>query len=132
LKILVSWKDSYSVRIPQIDDQHKALIDLMNRLYAATQTGETLAAVAKALDELEDYTEVHFACEERLMTEHRYSGLAAHRSQHATFIRQLEGMQGKLDGGDPMIGIETLEFLRNWLADHILNSDRAYTRELVG
>jgi hemerythrin len=132
LKIFVSWKDSYSVRIPQIDAQHKALIELMNRLYAATQTGETLAAMSRALDELEDYTEVHFACEEKLMEERGYSGLAAHRVQHTAFIRQLETLQQRFEKEEPTIGVETLEVLRGWLADHILTSDRAYARELVG
>jgi hemerythrin-like metal-binding protein len=132
VKVFVSWKNSYSVRIPQIDAQHKGLIDLIKQLYAAMQAGKALEATSKTLDELAHYAETHFACEENLMAEHRYSGLAAHRQQHIGFTERVWDLREKFRAGRLTISIETLEFLRNWLADHILNSDRAYARELAG
>jgi hemerythrin len=126
---LITWKDSYSVRIPRIDAQHKRLIDSLNQLHAAMQAGKAQEALAEVLEDLVRYTETHFASEERLMTERGYSGLAGHREQHRGFATQAQELRGKFRAGRLAVGIETLQFLRNWLTNHILNSDMAYARE---
>ena len=72
------WKDAYSVRIPEIDAQHKILIRLINELHAAMLCGQAAGAMAGIMDELVRYTDIHFRHEEALLERRRYSGLAAH------------------------------------------------------
>jgi hemerythrin len=126
---LVAWNTSYSVGIPRIDAQHQGLIGLVNQLYAAMQDGKAQAALSPILDELLRYAEIHFASEESLMAERRYSGLAMHRQQHRSFTEQARDLREKFRAGRLAVSIETLQFLKNWLTNHILNSDQAYARE---
>lgn len=56
-----TWSDSYSVGIPEIDEQHKALFDLMERLHKAIAARQGSAACIEILKELVDYTRIHFA-----------------------------------------------------------------------
>ena len=127
---LIVWKDSYSVRIPKIDAQHKILIDLTNQLHGAMLTGKAQEALAKILNDLVSYTDTHFAYEESLLISRRYSGLATHQQQHRALVGQVRELSEKFRGGRLTLSIETLQFLKNWLTSHILSSDQAYAREL--
>ena len=56
----LEWTDSYSAGNAHLDEQHKGLIALINRLDDASMTGPVL-------DRLQDYVDEHFRDEERLM-----------------------------------------------------------------
>jgi hemerythrin len=127
---LIKWKDSYNVRIPRVDSEHKVLVDLINQLHAAMLSGQAKSAMAKILSELILYTENHFTYEEGLLAQRRYSALAAHKLQHAGFVTQVRELSAAHQAGRTSISIETLQFLKNWLTSHILSSDQAYAREL--
>jgi hemerythrin len=73
---LMTWGPKLSVGVPQIDDQHKKLIELVNRLNEAMIAGHGRDLIGSTLSELVKYTQYHFACEERLMSTH---ALRAHR-----------------------------------------------------
>jgi hemerythrin-like metal-binding protein len=128
--VLFPWKDAYSVRIPRIDTQHKGLIAIINELHAAMSEGRAKQAMSRIMDELIDYTERHFAYEESMLRQNRYSALADHQLLHAKLTAQVHQLRDKLRAGKLTVTIETMQFLKNWLSGHILSADMAYAREL--
>ncbi|MBI1986387.1 MAG: hemerythrin family protein, partial [Rhodospirillales bacterium] len=78
----VAWSDDYKVGIAAIDNDHKTLFGLVNRLHDRIKAGDGEDAVGDALDGLVDYIETHFAREERYMEECGYPGLVAHIRKH--------------------------------------------------
>ena len=62
---LFKWSPEYSVNIKTIDNQHKELISILNRLFVAVFNREGDKAIAGILDALMTYTKTHFALEER-------------------------------------------------------------------
>ena len=128
-KLLIAWSEEYSVAMPEIDAQHQVLFDLLNRLWAAiikrAGRDEMMAIVA----ELERYTVAHFAAEEAFMAATGYQDLEEHKLAHRIFVDKLAAEKKiVLAGGN--LSLDLLKFLKDWLADHILVSDKAYSLAL--
>jgi hemerythrin-like metal-binding protein len=122
---IVRWEDSYSIGLPEIDDQHRVLFDIMNRLWSATIHQAGQAELLGIVDQLEKYTRNHFAGEEAFMRALGYPRLEEHRKAHQSFIdRIMAERQSAVSGGQP--GLELLRFLNDWLVGHILVTDRDY------
>ncbi|MDR0529514.1 MAG: bacteriohemerythrin [Zoogloeaceae bacterium] len=121
-----SWSDEYSVGIDEIDEQHKTLFKLVNRLHKAITDKEGSSVCGSILDELVDYTRVHFALEQTLMRIGNYPDYEAHCVLHKNLVSEVEALQQKIASGRAAISFELLQFLRNWLTKHILSEDMKY------
>ncbi|MDH3235780.1 MAG: bacteriohemerythrin [Alphaproteobacteria bacterium] len=118
----LKWDDSYSVGNARLDDQHKGLIRLINRLGSG-------APVPIVLDELQIYVDEHFRDEERMLGKAGYPELAAHKLQHAAFEEWLEASRQACRSGE-VVGLlrdSISSYLKTWLINHILVSDKAYS-----
>ena len=125
-----SFRDTYSVGIPQIDNQHKGLIRLINDLQAAMMAGKGKQVLSSIINDLIRYTEGHFAFEEALLQQRGYSALAAHKQEHKELTRQVHELRDKFQSSELTISMDVMKFLKNWLASHILERDKAYAKEL--
>ena len=123
---LVSWSDTYSVGVKILDDQHKGLIALLNEMHAAMMQGQAQRAAGPLLKKLLDYTRVHFAAEERLMSQSRYAGLAEHRARHQDLSSRVAEFVARKQKDDPAMYLPMLNFLRDWLTTHIQKEDKAF------
>jgi len=123
---LFSWTDEYSVRIPQIDAQHKKLVGLINVLHEAMASGKGKEALAKILAELVDYTKVHFRLEEQLMQQRGYLDYLTHKAEHDRFIMQIQDFQLQFQASKLTLTIQVMNFLKDWLKNHILGADKKY------
>jgi hemerythrin-like metal-binding protein len=74
----LAWKESYSVGINQIDEQHKVLFQMLNKLYDAMKEGKGKAVLVNLLSELFEYTKYHFKTEEDIITKYNYSKVKEH------------------------------------------------------
>lgn len=125
---LVQWEDSYSLGLEQIDDQHKTLFNIMNRLWSAIVRRAEAVEMDVILGELEQYTVSHFTAEETFMRAAAFSGFEGHKKQHEDFIARLQSARVGTQSGKH-ISLELLHFLRDWLVNHIMVQDRAYADE---
>jgi hemerythrin len=125
-KDFFKWSADYSVNIASLDDQHRELIAILNRLYVAVSKLEGGQAIAGTLDSLTNYTEEHFALEEGLMQRANYPDFDAHQAEHQRFLAQLDQFRKKHVLEDKPIYFEMLGFLKAWLKDHIQCVDRKY------
>jgi len=125
---MVTWDDTYSVEIQEIDEQHKRLIEIMNELYTAIAHKSNRDLISDVLDKLVDYTKVHFAVEETLMRVFHYDGYDEHKAIHDRIVTQVLEFQGKFRSGNDSVGMELLLFLKDWLFDHINKVDKQYVK----
>ncbi len=125
---IISWDNTYSVDIQEIDEQHKCLVEIMNELYIALANRSDTQLIGHVLDKLVDYTRIHFAVEETLMRLFNYSEYDQHKATHDMIVEQVEDFQRKFHTGNNHVGMELLMFLRDWLFDHINKADKQYTK----
>lgn len=129
---LFPWDDKLKTNHPNIDSDHKKLVDLVNKLYDAMQAGKGKEACGQVLNELINYTKTHFAMEERLMAAHSYARTADHKAEHAKLIKEVSDFKAKFDAGSLTITASLLSFLRDWLVNHISKSDKALADSIAG
>ncbi len=123
---LMTWNDNFSVNIKQVDDQHMKLVDLLNNFHDAMKSGKGREAMGMTFTALIDYTLYHFGTEEALFAEHKYPDSAAHKKEHEALTKQARDLSERFSGGESVISAETMTFLKNWLNNHILGSDKKY------
>lgn len=129
-EVFFKWNPDYSVNIKAIDDQHRELVNILNRLFVAVSKREGDKAIAGILDALMSYTQTHFALEERLMRQARYKDLKPHMEEHKGLVVQLDRFCKKHLIEEKPIHFEMLSFLKTWLREHILGADMKYSAAL--
>jgi hemerythrin-like metal-binding protein len=128
---LITWGPTLFTGIKIIDDDHKKLVDMLNRLNDAMGSGKSKEVLGTLLDELVQYTVKHFGNEERLMAEHKYADAATHMGQHKKLVADVVAFKEKLAAGKAMISIELMKFLKEWLANHIMQTDKKLGQALT-
>lgn len=127
---LITWDQSYSVKVKRCDDDHRKLFDLVNALNDAMRVGKGNTVVGKIVAELGNYTKTHFKTEEALMAQTKYPALAGHKVEHQKFVAQVDQFQKDLDDGVAGDSVAVLEFLKDWLTKHIRQVDQNYSAHL--
>jgi hemerythrin-like metal-binding protein len=124
------WDDSYSVKVRRLDDEHQQLFSIINQLHEGMKAGRGKDVMQNVLNQLLCYTEQHFTDEEALMQLAEYSWINAHVAVHRQFVREIKAFSQDFQSGAAPISVEMLEFLRNWLAQHIMGTDHQYAATL--
>jgi len=128
----IQWKERYNINYKEIDQQHRALLDILNELIALVERGAEAAEVAAIFSQLCGYALTHFTREERYMRAVGYPGLDRQLAEHQGFIQKLLGLNQTYDPADPELLRETRSFLQKWYLDHILRSDMDYVPYMRG
>ena len=122
------FDDSFKTGIPLIDEEHKTLFDIIGKVHKTLQTElvhDKFDAIMDILDELKEYTSVHFADEENYMRKIGYEGLARQEILHQHFIDKLNELDlNDVDENQEAYLYDFLDFLQNWLINHILKVDK--------
>jgi hemerythrin len=64
---IIAWSSEFALGVDEIDQQHQALVGMINALDASTRDDSSSDTVRQLLRDLNDYVREHFAFEERLM-----------------------------------------------------------------
>jgi hemerythrin len=123
---MFEWKPEYAVGIGSVDAQHQMLFSIGRELYAAMSTGQGRSSLGRILDRLVQYTTVHFAHEERLMQMHAYPSFAKHKAEHDALVRKVQDFVAEFNKGHATMAVEVLNFIKDWLEEHIKGQDQAY------
>lgn len=122
------FTDKFKTGIPMIDEEHKTLFDIIGKIYKAIEADlvhDKFDLILDILDELKEYTIVHFADEENYMKEIGYEGLSQQVILHEKFIETLNEVNlDHVDDNQEEYLYEVLNFLQNWLVNHILKVDK--------
>lgn len=128
---MITWNDTFSVQVEELDNQHKRLIGLINQLHDAMIEGKGRAVLASILDELVDYTQTHFATEEVMMKKCDYPGLAEHKEAHDDLTQKVKEFQERYRKGQVSVSVELMNFLHDWVVNHVLSMDKRYAPYLI-
>ncbi len=128
---LITWTEEMSVGVKALDDDHKMLIEMMNKLNDGILAGQSNLALEDVVESLVRYTRLHFAREERLFAQAGYPSSAAHKAEHDLMTRRILNLQMRFENGQALeLSMEAMAFLKNWLTHHILSSDMQYKSHL--
>lgn len=123
---IVQWQVSYEVNIEEFDRHHRWLVALLNKVYDGFVKGENQELLIAALDALIDYATYHFSAEEHWMKQQGYPDVRQHIQEHERFTRRIVEMQKDFHAGRRKLSLELLQFLSNWITNHIVREDGDY------
>jgi hemerythrin len=123
---LFTWDESYSVQVAEFDNQHKKLVAMINDLFDAMKQGKSKTILGSIFTDLVEYTKVHFAAEEIKMNQFHYPDTAPHTKEHRELTQKALELQAQFNAGTMLVSVDTLNFLRDWLRKHILETDKKY------
>ena len=123
---LIEWTDASQLEIGSFDDEHRQLVELINRLHDALHVRQPLKMLRPFLAELEAYANAHFEGEEQLMREHKFPAdkIERHTFEHNEFRTCLRSLARQFDAGETMIRLDLWHFVASWWNRHVLGSDR--------
>jgi|WetSurMetagenome_2_1015567.scaffolds.fasta_scaffold00518_18 hemerythrin len=127
---MLEWTSEMSVEIAEFDTHHKRIVDLINKLGASLNTDEARKVTEEALAELSNYCFYHFFAEEDAMERYSDPGYSGHREEHLQFIEKIFQFVSDFHSSKENISQDLLDFLWNWLKNHILKTDKTYTAAL--
>lgn len=122
----VEWDASYTVGVDKYDNAHKVLFKMINDLADAMQQKKSKDAVGRVLVGLAEYTTNHFAGEERDFDQTKYPEVTQHKALHKKLLDQVTELIGKFNAGEPLIAQDVINFLNDWLINHIKGVDMRY------
>lgn len=130
------WKKEFELGIPSIDEQHKSLLDIGNRisdlLLAHEDGDDNYEDIFNVIEELKTYTIYHFDTEEELFVKHDYPNYESHKKEHDDFIEYVESVDFEtIDENQKQFLKELLEKIIKWVFDHILTTDSLYKSHMI-
>ncbi len=123
---LMQWGSRFETGIEEIDTQHKKLMEMVNRLHGAMKLKKGTGEAGRILSELAEYTLYHFAHEEKLFRASAYPHRDAHKKQHDLLVERVVKFQEAFQKGEASLSMDLMNFLNEWLQNHILVTDMKY------
>lgn len=123
--IVFKWTNDFSVNVETFDREHETIVKLLDRMNEAVRLGNEQEVAGEVLDELIRYASTHFANEEALMKEHGFPDYERHKAIHDDLAAQVSNYRGRYRRG-AMNAVEVVQFLLNWLEDHVMTVDKLY------
>ncbi len=133
----IEWSDALSVGVKAIDDDHKYLVSIINKLVDALENSASQNILESVFSELEKYTVYHFDHEEQLMYAQCSSFedeayIDAHVKQHQRFFNDIPELKKKIfNTSSKDLALEVVEYLANWLIEHIVTEDLSFTEYIL-
>jgi hemerythrin len=123
---LFDWDDKYSINVKSMDEQHLKIVELINDLYRALLSSKPRDVMGNILERMIDYAVTHFQDEEELMKQQGFPWLNSHRVEHEAFVEKVLDYQKQFGLGTLVLSTEIVNYLKDWLAGHIMGEDKSY------
>jgi len=123
----IEWKNEYSVNVAEIDEQHRQLVVMINRLHDGMKARQGQSVLKETLADLASYAVGHFGTEEKYFNQFGYPSAPVHKIEHDRFVGKVVQYKKDFDSGKVMMSMDVMDFLKNWLVSHIQGSDKKYS-----
>lgn len=124
---MIKWNDGLIVGVKEIDDDHKKLLEIINKLSDSIDNDVSVMEYENIFIELENYVVGHFKREEAYMKKCAYSEFESHQKQHDSFANQIPVLKEKFfSSKDYLDAKDITAFLTDWLINHILYEDMKF------
>jgi diguanylate cyclase (GGDEF)-like protein/hemerythrin-like metal-binding protein/PAS domain S-box-containing protein len=125
----IVFDSEHYVGVTEIDEQHRELVRLVNRLNGAIRNREGDDVLHRLFDDLISFTAFHFATEHRLMEQYGYGEMARHDGEHALLVNEAAHLQTRLSQGAELLALQSI---KDWLLNHIKYADKPLGKFLIG
>jgi hemerythrin-like metal-binding protein len=126
IRDLMPWRSQLETDIADVDTQHKELVRLVNLLHKAMRLQKGSDEVEGILNDLAQYTVSHFKFEEELFEKYEYPAMDEHKQIHKELIDQVSAFHAEFKAGKATVSMDLMDFLKDWLNNHIMKTDMAY------
>lgn len=126
----IIWTESLSVGILEIDEQHKKLISLLNKASEIVESGKPKEYLISGVKEIINFTLIHFSTEEKMFKVCKYAHAKKHLEEHQKLIRKANEFLNEFNNNNLAITDSTMAFFMDWIVNHIMQSDKAYSKPL--
>ncbi|MDR1855621.1 MAG: bacteriohemerythrin [Desulfovibrio sp.] len=123
---MLPWTRDLETGIPLIDNQHRMLCAYIDALARAVRRGSPMEDIRDIVANLKGYAASHFSTEERYFTRTSYPEAAKHVETHKRFVAKVAAVEADLGRPGSWVGPDLLEFLKDWLQNHIRVTDHQY------
>jgi hemerythrin len=123
-----SWNEDLSVGGKKGDDEHRLQVELINALEEIVQRGGDPTLAERTMEQLADFSNVHFRSEELLMDLYAYAQLEVHKQEHGRFMEQLMDIRAKVAAGARSQALEAIRACRSTMIEHIRSMDQHFAR----
>ncbi len=120
---LIEWSETFSVGMPEVDHEHREMIDLINALHARMSEEASDDAVLAFLGEIHARISSHFALEEKIMREARYAGYGSHKQDHERLLDEIRDLMDERETGTEFDEAAFAARLRAWFTEHFRSED---------
>ena len=120
---LVEWHDDFALGIPDVDHEHRELIELVNTLYATVLESADPEAPSEFFGNLHANVSAHFALEEKMMRNAGYDEYPAHKEDHEVLLDDIRDLMEELEDGLPADLDSFAERLQQWFTGHFRTHD---------
>ncbi|MEI7607366.1 MAG: bacteriohemerythrin [Rhodospirillaceae bacterium] len=127
----IEWNDSLFLSHDLLDDDHREMAALINKLYLCVNENFGKDSVAAAARQLLRFSLAHFSHEKGLMGQYNYPDMAAHLSEHKTLVDELQGLIAIVESEGGPVRFETVDFLDDWFAAHLKDADARFAAFLA-
>ena len=127
---VIRWSESLETDIPNIDQQHKQLVVMINKVSEAMMNSKGNEILIDILTELAQYTKNHFKYEEQYMAKINYPKLKEHKEVHDLITKQVGELYEKVKEGKFVSSVQISNMLKDWISGHILKVDMHYAKYL--
>jgi hemerythrin-like metal-binding protein len=121
-----AWDEGIGTGVDTMDSEHRLQVSLVNALEEALRSGPDTEIAERTLQQLVDFTSVHFHSEELMMRLYSYPALDNHAAAHAKLMEQVQRIREQRGAREPAQAMETVRELRGWLVNHIKSMDQAF------
>ena len=124
----IEWTKDLEIGVNLIDNQHKKLVGLINKVYGAVDSEEKKKVVGEVLIELIEFSRVHFATEEKYFIRFKYKNTEDHITEHNKITLKVLRFQDRFKKEGVKILPEFLIFLKMWFYEHLKTMDQKYVK----
>ncbi len=125
---MISWKDEYKIGIQKIDEQHKKLFEIADKIFLLIKDNlsvDKYDKIVELINELKDYTVYHFESEEAYMRSISYQYYPAHKKEHEDFIDKINNLDlNEIDNNQSGYLLGIMDYVVTWISKHILEKDK--------
>lgn len=119
-----NWKDEYTVNVNEIDRQHKKMINLVTNIHVSVESRIDKDKLKILLNELVEYTRMHFSTEDKLMKKYAYPKFKKHHKEHKLLLKYLDQLVKAIEKGKHPTFYSDYDISSDWAIIHINDHDK--------
>ena len=120
------WDESITTGNRQLDDEHKRLIQILNRIEAHQNDPVESEAVSLVIEEIREFASYHFRHEEKYMQQINFPDFEDHKEQHKRFREKIASLCLDVMDHKKEAPKNIYQCLSDWVANHTCCADKKF------